>query len=145
MATANIYLTFDGNCEAAFTFYKSIFGGEFPYLGRFKDMPLQEGIPPLTEEMKEKIMHVSLPIGNGTVIMGSDAGGDWAPKIKQGNNFSISVTAESREEADRLFAGLTEGGQVTMPLAVTFWGEYFGMCTDRFGINWMVGFRIEQK
>ncbi len=140
MASVNVYLNFDGNCEQAFSFYKSAFGGEYPYIGRFKDMPPQEGMPPMPQEMADRIMHVSLPISKETMLMGSDTGGEWASSYKQGNNFSISVNAESREEADRLFAALSEGGKVTMPMNKTFWGDYFGMWTDKFGINWMMSF-----
>jgi PhnB protein len=144
MTTANVYLTFNGNCEEAFLFYKSVFGGEFPYVGRFKDMPPQEGMPPLPKEMENMIMHISIPVGGDTVIMGSDTGGEWAPSFKQGNNFSISLNTDSKEEADRLFNGLSAGGEVTMPMEQTFWGDYFGMFTDKFGVNWMVSFPTEQ-
>jgi len=140
MATVNVYLNFDGNCEQAFTFYKSVFGGEFPYIGRFNEMPPQEGMPPLPAEMGNKIMHVSLQISNETSIMGSDTGGEWAASFKQGNNFSVSINADNKEEADKLFNGLSNGGTVTMPINKTFWGDYFGMFTDKFGINWMVSF-----
>jgi PhnB protein len=140
MTTANIYLNFNGNCEEAFLFYKSIFGGEFPYVGRYKDMPQKEGCPSMPEAMQNLIMHISLPIGKETVIMGSDVGGDWAPSFRQGNNFSISLNTDSKEEADRLFNGLSAGGTVTMPMESTFWGDYFGMFTDKFGINWMISF-----
>jgi PhnB protein len=144
MASVNVYLNFNGNCEEAFTFYKSVFGGEYPYIGRFKDMPPQEGMPPMPEEMGNRIMHVSLPISKETMIMGSDTGGEWAKTYQQGNNFAISINASSKEEADRLFNGLSEGGQVTMPLANTFWGDYFGMFTDKFGINWMMSYNEQQ-
>lgn len=140
MTTVNIYLTYEGNCEEAFNFYKSIFGGEFSYLGRFKDMPPQEGIPLVTAEEGEKIMHISLPISKETILMASDTGGEWCAKITQGNNFSVSVNTDSQKEADRLFNGLSAGGKVTMPMEKTFWGSYFGMFTDKFGINWMVSF-----
>ena len=140
MATVNVYLTFNGNCLEAFNFYKSIFGGEFPYTGRFKDMPPQEGVPPLTEEFGEKIMHISLPISSETMLMGSDIGGPWASNFIHGNNFSISVNTESAQEADKLYKGLSEGGHATMPMSKTFWGSYFGMLSDKFGINWMVSF-----
>lgn len=140
MTTINVYLSFNGNCEEAFNFYKSVFGGEFAYLGRFKEIPPQEGVPPVTGEAGEKIMHVSLPVSRETVLMGSDTGGEWAKYFKQGNNFSVSISSDSKEDADRLFNGLSAGGQVTMPMDKTFWGEYFGMFTDRFGINWMVGY-----
>ena len=139
MATVNIYLTFNGNCEEAFNFYRSVFGGEFPYIGRFKDMPPGEDSK-LNPGEENRIMHVSLPISKETMIMGSDTGGDWATDYKQGNNFTISITANSREEADKLFNGLSAGGTVTMPLGKTFWSECFGMFTDRFGISWMLSF-----
>ena len=141
MTRVNVYLNFNGNCEEAFNFYKSVFGGEFTHIGRFKDMPPHEGMPPLPKEMEDKIMHVLLPISKETVIMGSDTGGEWTLAYRQGNNFSISISTDSKEEAERLFNGLSEGGQVTMPLNKTFWGDYFGMFTDKFGINWMVSFQ----
>jgi PhnB protein len=140
MTTVNVYLNFDGNCEEAFNFYKSVFGGEFPYIGRYKDMPTEEGRPPLPKEMENKIMHISLQISKETIIMGSDIGGEWASSFKQGNNFTLSLNTDSKEEADRLFLGLSAGGKVTMPLNLTFWGDYFGMFTDKFGINWMISF-----
>jgi PhnB protein len=144
MPVINPYLTFKGNCEEAFNFYRSVFGGEFAYIGRFGDMPPQEGHT-MPESDKDKIMHVSLPIGKGTILMASDTGGEWAPKTIIGNNFSISIGADSKEEADRLFNGLSAGGQVTMPMAPTFWGDYFGMFTDKFDINWMVSFNEKQQ
>lgn len=140
MTTVNVYLNFDGNCEEAFDFYKSVFGGEFSYLGCFKDMPPQEGMPPMPAEEGDKIMHVSLPISKETMLMGSDVGGEWCPKIIKGNNFAVSINADSQAEADRLFGGLSSGGKVTMPMEKTFWGSYFGMFTDKFDINWMVSF-----
>ncbi|MDT3738442.1 MAG: VOC family protein [Candidatus Kapabacteria bacterium] len=142
MTSVNTYLTFNGNCEEAFNFYKSAFGGEFPYIGRYKDMPPQEG-KTMSPEDGEKIMHVSLQIGN-TVLMGSDTGGEWASYYKEGNNFSISINTDSKNEADRLFSALLAGGSVTMPMNSTFWGDYFGMFTDKFGINWMVSFNEKQ-
>ena len=137
MATVNIYLTFNGNCEEAFNFYKSVFGGEFPYIGRFKDMPPGEG-GKLNPDDAERIMHVSLPISKETMLMGSDTGGEWASGFKQGNNFAISITSGNTKEAEKLFNGLSAGGTVTMPLGKTFWAETFGMFTDKFGISWMV-------
>lgn len=136
----NPYLTFKGNCEEAFNFYKTVFGGDFSYLGRFSEMPPQEGVKALPEEDKNKIMHVSLPISKETMLMGSDTGGEWAPKTVVGNNFSISVSVNSKEEADRIFNALSEGGKVTMPMEATFWGDYFGMFTDKFDINWMISY-----
>ncbi len=145
MATVNVYLTFNGNCEEAFQFYKSVFGGEFPYIGRFKDMPPQPGQPPVPDEMGNRIMHVSLPVSKETMIMGSDTGGEWAKDYKTGNNFSISINAASKEEADKLFSSLSAGGKVTMPMTNTFWGAYFGMFTDKFGINWMMNFDMQPQ
>ena len=138
MSAINPYLTFKGNCEEAFNHYKSVFGGEFTYIGRFGEMPPQEG-KSMPAEDADKIMHVSLPIGSNQ-LMGSDTGGEWAAHTVIGNNYSISVSADSKEDADRIFNGLAEGGNITMPLADTFWGDYFGMCTDRFGINWMMSY-----
>lgn len=145
MTTINVFLTFNGNCREAFEFYKSVFGGEFPYVGTFGEMPPQEGMPPIPELMKNQIMHISLPISKETVLMGSDAGGEWAPALNMGNNFSISITTDTREEADRLFNGLSDGGTIIMPLGKTFWGAYFGMWTDKFGINWMVNVDLKEQ
>lgn len=139
MAEISPYLTFDGDCEEAFKFYHSVFGGEFPYMGRFGEMPPQEGMPPLSEDVKNRILHVSLPISKETVLMGSDSI-PGMHNIVKGNNFSISLNVHSREEAEKFFNGLSEGGTVTMPLEDTFWGAYFGMWTDKFGINWMVNY-----
>ncbi len=139
MPSINPYLTFLGNCEEAFGHYKSVFKQEFTYVGRFADMPPQEGHA-MPEEDMNKIMHISLPIGNGTTLMGSDTGGEWASKTVVGNNISISINADSKDQADELFTGLSDGGATTMPMNKTFWGDYFGMCTDRFGINWMISF-----
>jgi PhnB protein len=141
MTTVNAYLTFNGNCLEAFEFYKSVFGGEFPYVGRFSDMPPQEN---QTAPDGELIMHISLPISKETILMGSDTGGEWAVHYKQGNNMSLSINTDSEAEADRLFGGLSAGGLVTMPMNRTFWGSYFGMFTDKFGINWMVSFDDKQ-
>lgn len=144
MAVINPYLTFKGNCEDAFNFYKAVLGGEFAYIGRFGEMPPMEGHT-MPETDKDKIMHVSLPIGKGNMLMGSDTGGEWGPQTIIGNNFSISISVDSKEEADRLFNGLSNGGKVTMHMGQTFWGDYFGMFTDKFDINWMVSFNEKQK
>jgi PhnB protein len=138
MATVNVYLNFDGNCKEAFDFYQSVFGGEFPYVGTYGEMPLQEGAPALPEEHKNRIMHISLPIGEGTVLMGADTGGAWAEKVEFGNNVSISINTTNRDEADSIFNALSKNGKVSMPMEVTFWNAYFGMFTDQFGIHWMV-------
>jgi len=138
MATAvNPYLMFNGTCEEAFLFYRSVFGGDFPYIGKFKDAPAEEG-EVLSEEALNRIMHVSLPIGN-SILMGSDTHPRYGD-VGFGDNFSVSINAESREEADKIFNGLSAGGKVEMPINDTFWGSYFGMFKDKFGINWMVSF-----
>lgn len=144
MAAVNPYILFNGNCEAAFNYYKSVFGGDFTMLSRFSEMPPQEGVE-LSDEDGKLIMHVSLPVGEGTILMGSDAGGESAPEVVVGNNITISITAESKEQADLLFKGLSDGGKVTMPLDNTFWGSYFGMCTDQFDVNWMISFGESQE
>ena len=137
MATLNPYLNFNGNSEEAFNFYKSVFGGEFAALQRFKDAP-GCGDNKLSESDGEKIMHVALPIGRDTILMATDALESMGQNLTSGNNFSLSIDAESKEEAERSFNGLANGAQVEMPLADAFWGAYFGMLTDRFGIKWMV-------
>ena len=139
MTTVNTYLTFNGNCEKAFNFYKSVFGGEFRHIGKFSDMPADPNCKPMPKEELNRIMHVSFPIGN-TVLMGSDTGGEWASNFKQGTNFSVSINTDSQKEADRLFSELSKNGQVIMPMNKTFWDSYFGMFTDQFGIQWMVSF-----
>ncbi len=140
MPSVNIYLTFDGNCEEAFNFYKSVFGGDFTFMGRFGDMPADAGGNTIPNDQKNRVMHVSLSIGKETVLMGSDTGGEWAAGFKEGNNFSVSVTADSKDQADQFFNQLSADGKVTMPLSDTFWGDYFGSFTDKFGINWMISF-----
>lgn len=140
MARVNTYLTFNGNCEEAFLFYKSVFGGEFSYVGRFNEMPQDVSANKINNEDGNKIMHIGLPISNETIIMGSDTIGEWASHFLLGNNVSISINTNSKEEAEKLFNGLSAGGHVTMPLNHTFWGAYFGMFTDKYGIQWMVNF-----
>lgn len=137
MVTINPYLNFPGNTEEAFKFYKSVFGGEFVGLTRFKDT---EEAAKLKASEKEKLMHVSLPIGKGNVLMATDALESMGHKLTMGNNFSLSVETESKDEANKVFKGLSKGGKVTMPQADTFWGSYFGMVTDKFGVQWMVSY-----
>ena len=135
MITVNPYLAFNGNCLEAFNHYKHVFGGDFVTLQRFKDEPGSKHPP--TEA--EKIMHVSLPLGDGFALMGSDRPRSMKDGVI-GENVSLSVNVDSKSDADRVFKGLAEGGKVTMPLADTFWGSYFGMVNDRFGVQWMVSF-----
>ncbi|MEB2775930.1 VOC family protein [Algoriphagus sp. D3-2-R+10] len=142
MTTINTYLTFEGNCENAFNFYRSVFGGEFAHVGRFSDMPDDPNYP-VADEFRNQIMHISLPISKECVLMGSDTAGHGGP-LTVGNNFSISISTDSKEKADTFFEKLSAEGSVTMPMDNTFWGDYFGMVTDRFGINWMIGFAQNQ-
>lgn len=141
MTSINPYLTFNGNCEEAFTFYKSVFGGEYAHIGRYGEMP--PGEYPLPDSEANKIMHVSLPISSETVLMGSDSSEAFGQTTVMGNNISISVNTETKDEAFRIFEQLSAGGQVTMPIDKTFWGAWFGMFIDKFGINWMVNFDEE--
>lgn len=123
MATVHAYLTFNGNTEEAFNFYKSVFGGEFDYVGKFKDMPPSDDCPPISAEEGEKIMHISLRIGKDSTLMASDST-SMSGDVTFGDNISLSINAESREEADKLFNGLSAGGKVVMPMDNTFWGAY---------------------
>lgn len=143
MATVNVYLAFNGNCEAAFNFYKSVFGGEFNYVGRFKDMPSPDR--PIPDSEKDKIMHVGLPVSKETMLLGCDMSEEMmGEKYVAGNNFSICISPESEEEARRIFDLLSAEGTVTMPLDKTFWGSLFGMLTDKFGTSWMVDYALKQ-
>jgi len=126
-----------GRTEEAFTFYKSVFGGEFAVVMRFSEMQDTSGFP---EADKKKIMHMSLPIGNN-VLMGTDTLESMGHTLTIGDNTSISVSVDTREEADRVFAGLSEGGKIDQPLQDMFWGDYYGMLVDKFGIQWMVSCR----
>lgn len=130
------YLNFPGNAEAAFTFYRSVFGGELAALVRFRDVPI-EGVD-IPEEDLDKVMHVALPIGDDDVLMASDALASLGQHLVQGNDVYLSVHADSRAEADRIFRALAEGGEVEMPIADQFWGDYYGSLRDRFGMRWMV-------
>ncbi|MFZ6025812.1 MAG: VOC family protein [Bacteroidota bacterium] len=143
MASINPYIHFNGNAEEAFSFYKSVFGGEFVTLVRFKDMSF-EGAPSFEKEA-EKIMHVALPIGKHNVLMGSDTPEQMGKHNEMETRSKISIGAESREEADHLFNGLSAGGQIEMPMADSPWGSYFGMFRDKFGIEWMVDFDVKFK
>jgi PhnB protein len=142
--SVNPYLTFNGNCEDAFNLYRSVFGGSFGYVGRFKDMPPGEDGKQVSAEQADKIMHISLPISPETALMGSDSSPEFGQATNVGNNFSISINATSQSEADRLYNGLAQGGTQVMPMSKTFWGSYFGMLTDRYGIQWMISFDENQ-
>lgn len=138
MAKVSTYLNFRRNTEEAFNFYKSVFGTEFiGGINRFRDVPAAEGAPAIAEEDKDLVMHVSLPILGGHVLMGTDAPESMGFTVIEGNNTYINLEPDTREETSHLFVGLSAGGKVTMPLQEMFWGDYYGSCTDKFGINWM--------
>jgi len=139
MARVSTYLNFPRNTEEAFTFYKSIFGGEFAGYGiaRFSDIPAAEAMPPIAEADKNLIMHIELPILGGHVLMATDAPETMGYQVKSGNNVHINLEPDTQAETNSLFEGLSEGGTITMPLQMMFWGSYFGSCTDKFGVHWM--------
>lgn len=137
MASLHIYLNFPGNTEEAFNFYRSVFGGEFLNLQRYKDSPYGDNVPAAD---KERILHIALPVGKSSVLMAADALESMGQKSADGGGYSISIDTESEEEANALFNGLAAGGKITMPLEKAFWGAYFGMLVDKFGIRWMVNF-----
>ena len=141
MITVNPYLNFNGNTEDAFNFYKSVFGGQFLGLQRFKDTPHGDQ---MSATDKEKIMHVALPLGKGNVLMGTDILESMGQKLNLGNNISLTINPESETEAEKYFNSLAAGGTVIMPLEKAFWGAYFGMLTDKFGIQWMVNYEYNQ-
>jgi len=137
MALINPHINFNGNAEEAFTFYKSVFGGEFAKIIRFKDLSIPEF--PVAEKEANKIMHIALPIGKN-FLMANDVPEILGRTNENENRSKISISAESKEEADKLFHGLSEGGQIEMPIADSPWGSYFGMFRDKYGIEWMIDF-----
>jgi PhnB protein len=141
VATVNPYLTFDGDCAAAFDHYKSVFGGDFAMLQTFADGPPDM---PVADEDKARVMHVSLPLGDGQALMGSDQPSDRGP-LSAGSSISVSIGPDSAEEGRRVFAALADGGTVVMPYESQFWGADYGMCFDRFGIAWMVNYEHPQE
>jgi PhnB protein len=137
MAQINPHINFNGNAEEAFNFYKSVFGGEFALIMRFKDMESREF--PVAENEANKIMHIALPIGKN-VLMANDVPESMGRTNENENRSKISVSAESKKEADKLFNGLSVGGQIEFPIGDSPWGSYFGMFRDKYGIEWMVDF-----
>ena len=137
MATINPYINFNGNAEEAFTFYRSVFGGEFGKIIRFKDLSSPEF--PIPENEANKIMRITLPIGKN-ILMANDVPESMGPVNENENRSKISITAESREEADTLFNGLSEGGTIEMPMGDSPWDSYFAMFRDKYGIEWTVEF-----
>lgn len=136
MTRLHSYLNFAGDAKEAFDFYRSVFGGEFSSVVRFGEFPI-EGLT-IPEEDRDKIMHIALPIGEGDLLMASDALESLGQKLVAGNNAYVSVHPDSREEADRIFTALSEGAEIEMPIADQAWGDYYGSLKDRFGIQWMV-------
>ncbi|MCT4613662.1 MAG: VOC family protein [Marinifilaceae bacterium] len=139
MITVNPYLMFNGNCEEAFSFYKKVLKKECSHLSRFKEQPENPECKILDED-KEKIMHISLDLDENSSIMGCDIPSNSHGPSVVGNNFSLSLNISSKEEADRIFKELAQGGEICMPMAETFWGSYFGMVMDKYNINWMISF-----
>ena len=142
MTTINPHINFNGNAEEAFSFYKSVFGGEFARIVRLQDLSSPEF--PVAPNDANKILHIALPIGKN-VLMGNDIPESMGRTNENENRSKISISAESKQEADRLFSGLSEGGQVEMPIGDSPWGSYFGMFRDKYGIEWMVDFDPKYK
>lgn len=139
MARTSTYLNFSNNTEEAFTYYQAIFGGEFVGgIARFGEIPPQEGMPPMAESEKNLVMHIELHITGGHAIMGTDAPESMGFTINKGNNMHLNLELDTREECERIFAALSSDGQITMPLQDMFWGAYYGSCTDKFDVQWMV-------
>ena len=142
MSKVSIYLNFQGNTEEAFNFYKSVFGGEFAKIIRFKDLASAEF--PVAENEANKIMHIALPIGK-SILMANDVPEIIGRTNENENRSKIVISAESKDEADKLFSGLSAGGQIEMPISDSPWGSYFGMFRDKYGIEWMVDFDPKYK
>ena len=142
MALINPHINFNGNAEEAFTFYKSVFGGEFAKIMRFKDLASAEF--PVAVNEANKIMHIALPIGK-SILMANDVPEILGRTNENENRSKIVISAESKEEADKLFNGLSVGGQIEMPISDSPWGSYFGMFRDKYGIEWMVDFDQNYK
>jgi len=143
MPVINPHINFNGNAEEAFTFYRSVFGGEFAKIIRFKELAGTEF--PVSEKEENKIMYIALPIGKGSMLMANDVPEILGKTNENENRSKISISAESKEEANKLFYGLSAGGQVVMPIADSPWGSYFGMFRDKYGIEWMVDFDPSYK
>ncbi len=143
MAQINPHINFNGNAEEAFNFYKSVFGGEFAKIMRFKDLASAEFS--VSEKEENKIMHIALPIGKGSMLMANDVPEIMGRTNENENRSKIVISAESKEEADKLFSGLSVGGKIEMSIADSPWGSYFGMFRDKYGIEWMVDFDPNYK
>lgn len=147
MASGGVYLNFNRNTEEAFLFYKSVFGGEFTRGGiaRMGMVPPDENGNSVAEADKNLVMHVELPITGGLMLMGTDASESMGFKLNFGNNMHIHLEPESKAETEKLFGLLSEGGKITMPLMEMFWGSYFGSCIDKFGVQWMFNFPLNNQ
>jgi PhnB protein len=146
MAKVNTYLNFSRNTEEAFNYYKSIFGGEFAgKISRFSDIPQPEGMLPIADHDKDLIVHIELPLPGGHILMGSDAPESMGFKLNAGNNMFINIEPDSKDETKRLFTALASDGKVSMELQDTFWGAYYGTCSDKFGVQWMFSFDESSK
>lgn len=138
MALINPYIHFNGNAEEAFTFYKSIFGGDFSKISRYKDISSEQY--PISENDYNRIMHIALPIGKGNSLMASDTLTSMGQVMEKDNRYTVFISVESQEEAVKLFIGLSNGGTIEMPISYSPWGNYFGMFADQFGVQWMIDF-----
>ena len=138
MKSANPYLNFNGNTEEAFNFYKSVFGGEFLAVVRFKDFGPNPMATP--EKDRDKIAHIALPLGGGVMLMATDALESHGQVLRMGNNFYITLEPDTADEADRVFNALSAGGTVEMEMQKTEWAEKYGICADRFGVQWMISY-----
>jgi PhnB protein len=142
MATVSTYLNFKNETEEAFNFYKSVFGGDFMgEIARYSDMPPNEKSEPISDNVKNLVMHISLPILGGHLLMGSDIPDGMGFSLKPGNNVYVMLSPDTKDETTRLFNALSEGGEVEMEMADTFWGAWYGSCKDKFGVHWMFNFQ----
>lgn len=143
MISTNIYLNFEGNTEEAFNFYRSVFGGEFTSLIRFRDFA--DNSMGVAEAELDKIAHIAFPLGSHVLLMATDSVASWGRPFVRGNNFYINLETESPQESDTLFAALSEGGIIEMPPQETEWAERYGICIDKFGVQWMVNYTGEKN
>jgi PhnB protein len=142
VAKVNVYLNFKGTTESAFKYYQSIFGGEFQMVQRYKEVP---GLPPMSPIDGDKLMHIALPITSNLVIHGTDSVDGMGPMLVMGNNVSLMVEADTKQDADRFFKLLSAGGSDLQPMKDEFWGDYYGQCTDKFGLKWMVDYEYPKQ
>ncbi len=144
MAIVNMYLYFNGNCEKAFNFYKSVFNKEFQYIGRYKDVPeaARYNFPNCKDE---HIMHIGLPISKETILMGADIINPNEEGNDKSKYFSLYISTNSKEEADELFKAISKEGNIKVPIADQFWGSYYGICLDKFGVNWKISFSLDNE